>query len=119
MGVHTAAVTPAEAAQYRAAGWWTDITLSERVTHNAGATPDKWAYVDCIPDGPDRVLTWLDFDRAATNLARRLRALGVAPGSGVAVWHKDTAEIHTTMNVVVLVDVTSIRLPACADRFPP
>ncbi len=36
----------------------------------------------------DRVLTWSEFDHAATNLAAQLCRLGVAPGDGVAVWHK-------------------------------
>ena len=90
MGVEGAAVTSVEAAQYRAAGWWTDTTLSECVVRNAASTPDKPAYIDFSLDSPDRMLTWSDFDRAATNVAHRLLALGVSPGEGVAVWHKDT-----------------------------
>ena len=55
MGVDGAAVTSAEAAQYRAASWWTDTTLSECVARNAASTPDKPAYVDFYLDAPDRV----------------------------------------------------------------
>ena len=36
-----AAPTSAEAAQYRAAGWWSDTTLSDCVAHNAATSPDK------------------------------------------------------------------------------
>ncbi|WP_255397155.1 AMP-binding protein [Mycobacterium sp. ACS1612] len=114
MGVDAAAVTPAEAAHYRAAGWWTDTTLSKRVTHNAGSTPDKPAYIDCIPDGQDRVLTWLDFDHAATNLAHRLCALGVAPGTGVVFWHKDTAEIHALLVAIERCGAVAIGIGARA-----
>src|SRR5258705_284859 len=97
MGVEGAAVTSAEAAQYRAAGWWTDTTLSECVIRNSASTPDKPAYIDFSLDSPDPTLTWSEFDRAATNLAHRLLALGVAPGDGVAVWHKDTSAIHVLL----------------------
>jgi len=47
------------------------------------------AYVDFSLDSPDRALTWSEFDHAAANLAHRLLALGVGPGDGVAVWHKE------------------------------
>ena len=75
MGVEAAAVTSAEAAQYRAAGWWTDTTLSACVVRNAASTPDKPAYLDFSLDSPDRILTWFEFDHAATNLAHQLLAL--------------------------------------------
>ena len=97
MGVDAAAVTSAEAAQYRAAGWWTDITLSGCVAHNAASTPDKPAYVEFSLDAPDCALTWSEFDHAATNLAHQLLELGVAPGAGVAVWHKDTPAVHVLL----------------------
>ena len=54
----------------------------QRVERNAASTPDKPAYIDFSPDSPDRVLTWSAFDNAATNLAHRLLALGVAGGDG-------------------------------------
>ena len=62
-------MTSAEAAQYRAAGWWSDTTLSDCVRRNAASSPDKPAYVDFSLDSPDHVLTWSEFDHAATNLA--------------------------------------------------
>ena len=96
MGVDGVAVTSAEAAQYRApAGGRTPRCL--RVERNAASTPDKPAYIDFSPESPDRVLTWSAFDNAATNLAHRLLALGVAAGDGVAVWHKDTSAIHVLL----------------------
>ena len=69
MGVDGAAVTSAEAAQYRAAGWWSDTTLSDCVRRNAASSPDKPAYIDFTLDSADRQFTWTEFDRAATNLA--------------------------------------------------
>jgi acyl-CoA synthetase len=97
MGVDGVAVTSAEAAQYRAAGWWSDTTLSDCVARNATSTPDKPAYIDFFPHSPDRVLTWSEFDHAATSLAHRLLALGVESGDGVAVWHKDSSAIHVLL----------------------
>src|SRR5258705_12316661 len=114
MGVEGAAVTSAEAAQYRAAGWWTDTTLSECVIRNSASTPDKPAYIDFSLDSPDRTLTWSEFDRAAPNLAHRLLSLGVAPGAGVAVWHKDTAAIHILLVAIERCGAVAVGLGARA-----
>jgi acyl-CoA synthetase len=114
MGVDGVAVTNAEAAQYRAAGWWSDITLSDCVSRNAAATPDKPAYVDLSPDYADHVLTWSALDRAVTNLAHRLRESGVAAGDTVAVWHKDTAAIHVLLVAIECCGAISVGLGARA-----
>jgi non-ribosomal peptide synthetase component F len=116
MGVDAAAVTSAEAAQYRAAGWWTDITLSECVARNATSAPDKPAYVEFSLDSPDSVLTWSEFDHGATNLAHRLLELGVGPGAGVAVWHKDTPAIHVLLVAIERSGAVAIGLGARAAR---
>ena len=79
MSVDGAAVTSAEAARYRAAGWWSDATLSDCVRHNAASSPAKPAYLDFSLDSPDYVLTWSEFDRAASNLARELMNSRFAP----------------------------------------
>jgi acyl-CoA synthetase len=114
MGVEGAAVTSVEAARYRAAGWWTDTTLSDCVIRNAASTPDKPAFIDFSLDSPDRMLTWSEFDRAATNLAHRLLALGVAPGDGVAVWHKDTSAIHVLLVAIERCGAVAVGLGARA-----
>jgi acyl-CoA synthetase len=114
MGVDGAAVTSAEAAQYRAAGWWSDITLSDCVSRNASSTPDKPAYVDFRQDSPDQILTWSAFDRAATSLAHRLRELGVTTGDAVAVWHKDTAAIHVLLLAIERCGAVTVGLGARA-----
>ena len=97
MGVDGVAVTSAEAAQYRAAGWWTDVTLSDCVRYNAASSPDRPAYIDFVLDTAGPQFTWAEFDNAATNLAHELRGLGVAPGDYVGLWHRDTAAIHVAL----------------------
>src|ERR1700737_3376076 len=114
MGVDGAAVTSAEAARYRVAGWWSDTTLSECVRRNAGSSPDKPAYVDFSGDGADHRLTWWEFDRAATNLAHRLLDLGVAPGDGVAVWHNDSSAIHVLLVAIERCGAVTVGLGARA-----
>lgn len=79
-----------DVARFRAAGWWSDATLSDAVHRNAELSPQRPAYVD----HPAHSLTWLEFDRAATSLAEQLAGLGVRRGDRVAVWHGDAAAIH-------------------------
>jgi acyl-CoA synthetase len=114
MGVDGDAVTSAEAARYRAAGWWSDVTLSECVRRNACSTPDKPAYVDFCGDGADLRLTWCEFDHAATNLAQELLDLGVSPGDGVAVWHNDSSAIHVLLVAVERCGAVTVGLGARA-----
>ncbi len=97
MGVDRIAVTSAEAAHYRAAGWWSDITLSDCVHRNAATSPDKPAYIDFTLDSADRGFTWSEFDNAATNVACELMDRGVRPTDRVGLWHKDTAAIHIAL----------------------
>ena len=84
------AFTAQDAARFRAAGWWSDSTLSDAVRRNAGRLPDRAAYVD----HPGMLLTWREFDCAASALADQLAGVGVAPGDRVGVWHGDSAAIH-------------------------
>ncbi len=84
------AFTAGDAAAFRAAGWWTDSTLSDAVRRDAAQSPDRAAYID----HPDGALTWREFDAAATALAGQLAGYGIGRGDRVAVWHGDTAAIH-------------------------
>jgi len=84
------ACTAEDVARFHAKGWWIDSTISDAVRANAARTPDRTAYVD----HPDRVLTWNEFDTAATALAGQLTGAGVRPGDRIAVWHGDTTAIH-------------------------
>src|SRR5699024_1644289 len=74
--VRSPAFTAEDAARYRAAGWWSDSTLSDAVRHNGERFPDRTAYVD----GPDMSLTWREFDHAASALAAQLAGAGVERG---------------------------------------
>lgn len=112
MGADAAAATPAEAEQYRAAGWWSDLTLSECVRRNAADTPERAAYTDftAYADGPR--LTWSDVDAAATNLAHELIRRGVRPGDRVAMWHNDTAAVHVLLVAIELCGAATVGLGA-------
>ncbi|SPM27036.1 class I adenylate-forming enzyme family protein [Mycobacterium terramassiliense] len=79
-----------DAALFRAAGWWSDATLSDAVCRNAEFAPDRRAYVDHLGTS----LSWREFDHAASNLAQQLAGIGVRRGDRIAVWHGDSAAIH-------------------------
>jgi len=88
--VGSPAFTDEDSARFRAAGWWSDATLSDAVRSNAENSPEQPAYVD----HPAVSLNWREFDRIASSLAERLAGIGVVPGDRVAVWHGDSAAIH-------------------------
>lgn len=114
MSVDAAAVTSAEAARYRSAGWWSDVTLSDCVGRHAGATPDKPAYIDFSSQAPQYQLSWSELDCAATNLAYDLVKGGVRPGDRVALWHKDTAAIHVALIAIERCGAAAVGLGARA-----
>ncbi|MFZ0902707.1 MAG: class I adenylate-forming enzyme family protein [Mycobacterium sp.] len=88
--VGSPAFTDEESARYRAAGWWSDWTLSDAVRRNAQQSPDRCAYAD----DPGTALTWREFDCSADALAGQLAGVGVERGDRIAVWHGDSAAIH-------------------------
>jgi acyl-CoA synthetase len=88
--VGSPAFTDEDSARFRAAGWWSDSTLSDAVRRNAEDSPDRPAYAD----HPGVSLNWREFDYAASDLAGQLAGVGVVRGDRVAVWHGDSAAIH-------------------------
>jgi len=84
------AFTAQDAVRFRAAGWWSDSTLSDASRRNAGESPQRLAYVD----HPGMSLTWREFDDAARALAEQLAGAGVARGDRVGVWHGDSGAVH-------------------------
>jgi acyl-CoA synthetase len=88
--VGSPAFTDEDSARFRAAGWWSDSTLSDAVRRNAERSPDRPAYVGDLGIS----LNWREFERAAGNLVEQLAGVGVARGDRVAVWHGDSVAIH-------------------------
>ncbi|HVQ84265.1 MAG TPA: class I adenylate-forming enzyme family protein [Mycobacterium sp.] len=88
--VGSPAFTDEDPARFRAAGWWSDATLSDAVRRNAEHTPDRHAYLD----HPGVSLSWREFDYLASTLAEQLAGIGVVRGDRIAVWHGDSAAIH-------------------------
>ncbi|MCV7092525.1 class I adenylate-forming enzyme family protein [Mycobacterium interjectum] len=79
-----------DAGLFRAAGWWSDSTLSDAVRRNAESAPDRRAYVDDLGAS----LSWREFGHAASKLAEELAGIGVRRGDRIAVWHGDSTAIH-------------------------
>src|SRR5271163_411943 len=88
--VGSPAFTDEDSARYRAAGWWSDSTLSDAVRRNAEHSPHRCAYAD----DPGTALTWREFDDSTDALAEQLAGVGIVRGDRVAVWHGDSAAIH-------------------------
>jgi acyl-CoA synthetase len=88
--VGSPAFTDEESKRYRAAGWWSDSTLSDAVRQNADRAPNRCAFAD----DPGAALTWREFDHSADALAEQLAGIGVQRGDRVAVWHGDSTAIH-------------------------
>jgi acyl-CoA synthetase len=88
--VGSPAFTDEDSARYRAAGWWSDSTLSDAVRRTAEHAPDRCAYAD----DHGTALTWREFDDSADALAEQLAGIGVERGDLVGVWHGDSAGIH-------------------------
>jgi acyl-CoA synthetase len=88
--VGSPAFTDEDPARFRAAGWWSDATLSDAVRRNAERSPDRPAYVD----EPGASLNWREFDCIAGTLAEQLAGIGVEQGDRIAVWHGDSTALH-------------------------
>jgi acyl-CoA synthetase len=79
----------AEAAEYRAAGWWGDDTIGSMVGRWAAERPDALAFLS----GGTR-FTWAQYDAAADAVARALLAGDPADGERVAVLMPDGPGVH-------------------------
>lgn len=114
MAADATVTTSAEAAYFRAQGWWSDSTLSDCISRNATSSPDKPAYIDFHLNSPDQTLTWSQFDNAATALALHLRDLGVCAGDRVAIWHGDSLAIHVLLVAIERCGAVAVGLGARA-----
>jgi acyl-CoA synthetase len=79
----------ADAAAYRAAGWWGDDTIGSLVGRWAAERPDAVAFLS----GDTRV-TWARYDAAADGIARALLAGAPTDGERVAVLMPDGPGVH-------------------------
>lgn len=75
----TRPVSPADAARYRAEGWWPDVTLSDLLRRGAARAPDAPAVI-----APYRTLTFSALHRESDRLAAGLARLGVGRGDVVS-----------------------------------
>lgn len=83
---------PEAAARYRAAGWWGETTLSDRVAALAAARPGEPAWIT-----PEGRFSWGAYDRAATRIAALIAAKGLAAGARVAVLLPDGPAVHAAL----------------------
>ena len=80
---------PADAAAWRAAGWWGDDTIASMVARSARTQPQAIAYV---ADG--RRYTWAEYERDSDSIARVLLSGSLFPGERVAVMMPDGPAVH-------------------------
>ncbi|BCJ67993.1 AMP-binding protein [Polymorphospora rubra] len=79
-------LTPELATAYESGGQWTPQTLTSLLADAAAAHPDLAAAVDAAgPGGSRRAMTYAELDAYVTDLAKGLRARGVAEGDSVVV----------------------------------
>jgi acyl-CoA synthetase len=83
---------PEAARRYRAAGWWSDRTLSDRVAELAAVKPERLAWIT-----PEGRFSWGAYDRAATRIAALLLSRGLEPGARVAVLLPDGPAVHAAL----------------------
>ena len=82
-------VDAADAARFRANGWWGDMTVSDFVRAHVVTQGDKIAYVT-----PEHSMTYRQLDSAADRVAAALVSTGAEPGERVAVMLPDGPSIH-------------------------
>ena len=102
-------IDPADAARFRALGWWGDRTVSDYVRQHAAGQGDKVAYVT-----PDHALTYRQMDLAADRVAAAIAAAGIEAGERVAVMLPDGPTIHAVFVGAERAGVTVIGLGARA-----
>jgi acyl-CoA synthetase len=85
----------AEAARYRAEGWWGDDTIGTCVRRWASEKGDATAFVS-----GERRFTWTDYDLTADALARVLLAGAPSEGERVAVLMPDGPGVHAAFVAV-------------------
>ncbi|TNC29458.1 AMP-binding protein [Amycolatopsis alkalitolerans] len=78
-------VTDADAAEFRAAGWWPGKTIRSVLSDAAARYPDRVALIGHRAGEPTAHLTYREFDGEANRVASALAAIGVGAGDVVAL----------------------------------
>ncbi|MEP6784490.1 MAG: class I adenylate-forming enzyme family protein [Sphingomonadales bacterium] len=100
---------PTDAARYRAAGWWSDLTLSQRVANLAATKPEQPAWIT-----PEGSIGWGAYDRAANRLAALIAAKRMASGARVAVLLPDGPAVHAALLAVERAGMIAVGIGARA-----
>lgn len=100
---------PKLAAVYRAAGWWGEATLAERIRALAAERPDDPAFIT-----PEGQFTWRDYDRASDCIAGALIASGHRSGDRVAVVLPDNPAVHAALVGIEKAGLVAVGLGARA-----
>jgi acyl-CoA synthetase len=107
---HFRSVTPPELArEYRAAGWWGDVTLAQVVAGHAKARPEAAAYLT-----EHGTTTWAQYDAKSSALARVLVDSGIGQGERMAVWLPDGATVHIAFLAAEKAGITVVGIGARA-----
>ena len=88
MALNTPLTSSAQAAHFRAQGFWKDVTVYERVRAAAEVDPHKLALID-----GDRRITYAELLRTVDIIAGNLLDLGLPKGGVVAVQCKNAPEL--------------------------
>ncbi|MET1003763.1 MAG: class I adenylate-forming enzyme family protein, partial [Acidimicrobiia bacterium] len=103
------AVAPDVAADYRARGWWGDVTLLDHVRRHARERPDDAAII-----ADSGTLSWAAYERAATRVAAALVDASIPEGARVAVILPDSGTVHAVFLGAELAGVTVVGIGARA-----
>jgi acyl-CoA synthetase len=104
------AVDVGDAAAYRAAGWWGDVTLVDHLRRHAAERPDEPSYI-----ADDGTLSWAGLDAASDRIAAAVIALGIEPGTRVGVLIPDTATVHAAYLGLEKAGIVTVGLGAKAN----
>src|SRR5699024_5415807 len=97
------------ARRYRHAGWWSDLTLADRVMTHAERRGHDHAYLT-----ETGALTWSELADLASGLAGALIDAGVAVGDRVGVWMPDGPALHAAFLAAEIAGATIVGLGARA-----
>jgi acyl-CoA synthetase len=86
------AVQPDVARAYRAAGWWGDVSLAQRIRDLSESRGEDVAFV-----AGDRRFSWREYDESSSAWAGQLASLGLSPGQRVAVLLPDGPAVHVAL----------------------